>query len=66
MVLVVWSVVSYNHNMFWEHQDVHDLRWSILLCGHLNASKIYVKEIIGAVDTIRCRDTLGKLPSCCK
>ena len=38
-----------HHNMFCEmvleHQDIHNLGWSIQLHGHLNASKVYVQEI---------------------
>ena len=37
------------HNVFCEmvleHQDVHNLRWSIQLHGHLNTSIVHVQEI---------------------
>ena len=29
------------HEMVLEHQDIGDLRWSVWLHGHLNASKVY-------------------------
>ena len=31
--------------MVLEHQDICDLRQSIWLHGHLNASKVYIQEI---------------------